>query len=39
VELTRHRHLAFRRRLAKTNPTQAEDLLTGSCNLPFPASV
>jgi radical SAM superfamily enzyme YgiQ (UPF0313 family) len=39
VELTRYRHLAFRRRLAKIKSTQAAGMLTASCNLPFPASV
>src|ERR1017187_8343102 len=39
VELTRHRHLAFRRRLAKTKSTQAAGMLIAAGTLPFPASV
>jgi hypothetical protein len=39
VEMTRWRHLAFRRHLAKTKLTQAESRLTAPCNLPFPASI
>jgi radical SAM superfamily enzyme YgiQ (UPF0313 family) len=39
VELSRRRHLAFRRRLAKTKSTQTMGMLAASCNMPFPASV
>jgi hypothetical protein len=39
VELSRLRHLAFRRHLAKTNSTRAAGLLAASCHPPFPASV
>jgi hypothetical protein len=37
VEMTRLRHLAFRRQLART-PTEGLNLPTG-CSMPFPASV
>ena len=39
VEMTRWRHLAFRRRLAKTKSIPAAGPLTVSGSLPFPASV
>jgi radical SAM superfamily enzyme YgiQ (UPF0313 family) len=39
VEMTRWRHLVFRRRLAKTKSIQAAGMLTASGSLPFPASV
>jgi radical SAM superfamily enzyme YgiQ (UPF0313 family) len=39
VEMTRWRHLAYRRRLAKTKSIQAAGMPTASGSLPFPASV
>jgi radical SAM superfamily enzyme YgiQ (UPF0313 family) len=39
VEMTRWRHLAFRRRLAQVKPTETVAIRIPSCNAPFPASV
>jgi len=39
VELTRRRHLAFRRRLARRESTETETLRSSSWTTPFPASV
>jgi radical SAM superfamily enzyme YgiQ (UPF0313 family) len=39
VELTRRRHLAFRRRLAQIEATEIAGRVTASCPVPFPACV
>jgi radical SAM superfamily enzyme YgiQ (UPF0313 family) len=39
VELTRRRHLSFRRRLAKIPTVAATDNIAVACSTPFPASV
>jgi len=39
VELTRRRHLTFRRRLARIKPTETAGRLLPACRAPFPASV